>query len=61
VTRARGAEGWEKRAAAGVMKKSAWHDELVGFETVGVAQQAHAPERGKRVSRDSADATCRTR
>ena len=46
VSRARGWEGWEKGAAAGAMKKSEWQDELVGFETVGVAQQAHAPERG---------------
>src|SRR5437868_15307649 len=61
VSRARGAEGWDKRAAAGVMNKSERHDDLVGFASVGVAQQAHAPERGERVSQHSANATCRAR
>jgi hypothetical protein len=60
VSRAKGAEGWEKRAG-GAMKKSERHDDLLGFATVGVAQQAHAPERGGRVSQHSSDATCRAR
>ena len=38
-----------------------WRERLAMSMGVSVAQQVHAPERGERVSRDSADATCRAR
>jgi hypothetical protein len=59
----RRAGGRRRRREASLFELSedGWPDRRVRNRLVGVAQQAHAPERGKRVSGDSANATRRAR